>query len=104
MSIVPSVMQVLGFETQEPAHPFEPAMGYETLSLESAEQLSGIEYKQAFGRGYLWQDGEEPIYGCLDGFRFEVSGRGRSKTESFHSRGDGALAVLTRCHRGNRGR
>ena len=104
MSIVPSVMQVLGFETQEPAHPFEPAMSHEALSLESAEQLSGIEYKQAFGRGYLWQDCEEPIYGCLDSFRLEVSGCGRSKTEPFHNRGDGILVVLTQCLHGNRGK
>ena len=73
MSIVPSIMQVLGFEAQEPANPFEPTLVREALSFEGTKQLFGVENEYAFGRGYLWQDGGKPIYGCLNGFRFEVT-------------------------------
>lgn len=45
MSIVPSVMQVLGFEPQESTHPLELALVRGVLALEGAEQLAGVEHK-----------------------------------------------------------
>jgi len=68
ISIVPGVMQVLGFEAKESAHPFKLALVRETLSLEGTEQLPGVDHEQAFGRGCLRQDGGETIYLCLDAF------------------------------------
>ena len=68
MGIVASVVQVLGFEAQESAHPFELALVRGALSLKGAEQLVGVEHEQAFGRGSFWQDSGEPIYRGLDGF------------------------------------
>ena len=37
MSIIPGVMQVLGFETKEPADPLELALTREAFSLEGTE-------------------------------------------------------------------
>lgn len=68
MGVVPSVMQVLGFEAQESAHPFELALAREALSLESAEQLPGVDNKYASLGDQLRQNGSKPIYRCLDGF------------------------------------
>lgn len=89
MSIVPSVVQILGLEAQESAHPLEFALAGKALSLEGAEQLPGIKHEYTFGRGCLRQEGGEPVDWCLDGFRFEVAGRGRSKTEPLCSRNVG---------------
>ena len=100
MSVVPGVMQVLGFEAQESAHPFESALVREALSFEGAEQFFGVEHEYAFGRSDLWYGGGEPVNGCLDGFRFEVTGRGESKTESLCS----WVMILTRCLRDNHGK
>jgi len=79
MSIVPSVMQVFGFAAQESAHPLELTLICEVLSLEGAEQLSGVEHEYAFSRGHPRQGGGEPVDRCLDGFRSEIPGRGGSK-------------------------
>ena len=45
ISIVPGVMQVLGFEAKESAHPFELALVHEALSLECTEQLPGVDHE-----------------------------------------------------------
>jgi len=45
ISIIPGIMQVLRFEAQESAHPFEPALVREALSLEGAEQLPGVDHE-----------------------------------------------------------
>jgi hypothetical protein len=68
MGVVPGVVQVLWFEAQESAHPLEIALVHRVLTLEGAEQLSGVEHEYAFGRGGLWQVGGIPSYRCLDGF------------------------------------
>jgi len=67
VGIVASVMQVLGFEAQESAHPFELTLVRGALSLKGAEQLTGVEHEQAFGWGCYWQDSGEPVYRRLDG-------------------------------------
>jgi len=68
VSIVPCVMQVLGFEAEESAHPLELALAPEALPLEGAEKLLGVKHEQTFGWGCLRQRGGEPVYRCLDGF------------------------------------
>jgi len=68
VSIVPCVMQVLGFEAEESAHPLELALAPEALSLEGAEKLLGVKHEQTLGWGCLRQRGGEPVYRCLDGF------------------------------------
>lgn len=45
MGIVPSVMQVLGFEAEESAHPLERALVHEALSFEGAEQFPGVNHE-----------------------------------------------------------
>ena len=77
MSIVSGVMQVLGFEAQEPTHPLELALIREALSLEGTEQFTGVEDEYALSWDCLWQDGVEPAYWCLDGFRREIAGGGK---------------------------
>ena len=66
MSVVPSVMQVLGFEAQESTHPLELALVHEAVPLKGTEQLPGVEYEYTFRWDQLRQNGGEPIYWCLD--------------------------------------
>lgn len=61
-------MQVLGFEAQESAYPFQAALVREALSFEGAEQLSGVDHEEAFSWGSLRQGDGEPIDRRLDGF------------------------------------
>ena len=45
MSIVSSIVQVLGLEAKESAHPLEFALGSEALSLEGAEKFPGVNHE-----------------------------------------------------------
>lgn len=50
MSVVAGVVQILGFEAKESAHPLEAALVREAFTLEGAEELSGVDHEYASAR------------------------------------------------------
>jgi hypothetical protein len=68
VSIVPGIVQVLGFEPEESAHSLEVALVRKALSLKGAEQLSCVDYEYASVWDQLRKNSGEPVYRRLDCF------------------------------------
>jgi hypothetical protein len=96
MSVVTSIVQILGFEAKESAHSLELAVVHEALSLEGAEELPGVDHEDASAWDQLWYNGGESAYRCLDGFRLEVSNRQKSQKSELLLRSNGTYSISPR--------